>query len=88
DEIQKPVDRDLPSFQSTPLRISTDVTMQKDHQNSFSPVSPNGKTSNSHPTKLISVKVRQAPIINDIHYYNGTNNNPASPTQRTPAIHT
>jgi hypothetical protein len=68
--------------------VSTDSSIQKDHHHSISPVSPNGK--NTVPSaKLISVKVRQAPTINEIHYYNGTNNNnPSSPTQRTPAIHT
>ncbi|CAF1558310.1 unnamed protein product, partial [Adineta steineri] len=90
DEIQKQVDRDLPSFQSTPLKVTTETSIQKDHQNSFSPVSPNGKANASSSSKLISVKIRQAPNINEIHYYNGTNNNnnPSSPNQRTPAIHT
>ena len=93
DDIQKPVvDRDLPSFQSTPLRISTDPLVQKDHQNSISPVSPNGKLAGSS-AKLISIKVHQAPTLNQIHYYNGSttnnnNNNSTSPSQRSPAIHT
>ena len=86
------VDRDLPSFQSTPLRISTDPLVQKDHQNSISPVSPNGKLAGSS-AKLISIKVHQAPTLNQIHYYNGSttnnnNNNSTSPSQRSPAIHT
>jgi hypothetical protein len=40
------------------------------------------------PTKSISVKVRQAPTINETHCFNGTNNNSSSPTQQTPPIHT
>lgn len=67
--------------------VSTDSSIQKDNHNSISPVSPNGKTLGPS-AKLISVKVRQAPIINEISYYNGTNKSPSSPTQHTPAIHT
>lgn len=71
--------------------VSTDPLVQKDHQNSISPVSPNGKlgSSSNHSAKLISMKVHQAQTLNQIHYYNGkTNNNPSSPNQRSPAIHT
>ncbi|CAF4121312.1 unnamed protein product, partial [Rotaria sordida] len=36
--------------------------------------------------KLISVKVRQTPTINEVHCFNVTNNKPSSPTQQTPVI--
>jgi hypothetical protein len=77
-------------FSDNFVLVSTDSSIQKDHHHSISPVSPNGKNAapSAPSAKLISVKVRQAPTINEIHYYNGTNNNPSSPAQRTPAIHT
>ncbi|CAF1130771.1 unnamed protein product, partial [Didymodactylos carnosus] len=79
-------ERELSPFQSTPLKISTDVpsSIYNGHSISNSSISPVEKQqqkisptssiplhSTTSPAKLISVKVRQAPTINEIHC-NGT----------------
>lgn len=40
------------------------------------------------PTKLVSVKVRHAPMLTETHCYNGADYQPSSPTQQASAIHT
>ncbi|CAF1513318.1 unnamed protein product, partial [Didymodactylos carnosus] len=80
----KSAERELSPFQSTPLKISNDVpsSMYNGHSIATSSISPVEKQqvsptssipshSSSTATKLISVKVRQAPTINEIHC-NGT----------------
>ncbi|CAF0833570.1 unnamed protein product [Adineta steineri] len=87
---------DGPLFQSTPIKveIESSVTVSSNgHDCSLSPVSQKSSKTTAappppvpvKPPKPISVKVRQAPTINDVHYHNGTNN---QATQQTPAIHT
>ncbi|CAF1374449.1 unnamed protein product [Rotaria sordida] len=89
DEISKSIEHDSLSFQSTRLKASTESTSENGDHQSVSPISSTS-TAASPPSppkrKLISVKVRQTPTINEVHCFNVTNNKPSSPTQQTPVI--
>ncbi len=72
-----------------------DEPSKNGHQESISSISPKSNKKGAappppppKPTKLISVKVRQAPTINEVHCFNGTTNQSTSSTQQTPPIHT
>ncbi|CAF1916654.1 unnamed protein product [Rotaria magnacalcarata] len=98
DEVLKPIEHDPPSFQSTPLKVTTEPSITVSQNGDHASISPVLSKSSKKaapppppppkPAKLISVKVRQAPTINEVHCYNGTNNKSSSPSQQTPAIHT
>jgi hypothetical protein len=84
DEITKSIEQDFCS--NEPLKNG--------HDEPISPISPKSSKkgaaplppSHSKPSKLSSVKLRQAPTINDVHCFNGTTNQ--SSTSQTPSIHT
>ncbi|CAF4598099.1 unnamed protein product, partial [Rotaria sp. Silwood1] len=96
EEVLKSIEHDPPSFQSTPLKITVEpsiIVSQNGQHPSVSPVLSKSSKKGAappppKPSKLISVKVRQAPTIDEVHCYNGTNNKASSPTQQTAAIHT
>jgi len=83
DEVTKSIENDSSSFQSI-------EPSQNDHHQTISPKSSKKSAAPPppppKPPKLVSVKIRQAPVINEMHCFNGTNDK--SPTQQTPSIHT
>lgn len=62
---------------------SVSPVLSKSSKKSAAPPPPPPK-----PAKITSVKVRQAPTINEINCYNGTNDKPSSPSQQPSAINT
>jgi hypothetical protein len=84
DEVTKSIENDSSSFQPT-------EPSQNGHHQTVSPKSSKKGAAPPppKPPKLASVKIRQAPVINEMHCFNGTDDKSStSPTQQTPPIHT
>jgi hypothetical protein len=80
DEVPKSIEHDSSSFPSTEISQNGHQTNSpKSNKKGAAPLPP------PKPPKLTSLKARQAPTINEIHCFNGTND---TSTQQTPSIHT